>query len=185
MSLKVVEFFNYNDELWYRLADGTVSRFTESSVEIIKLLSRTIEDFYPKAYEALSREYEACKGNMHFYMYRIVLRFCRCNFGNIDSINDIDALGRLNLECVPCPLRGECPLEGVVCNPEFDSQLRPSELRVLELWYDGKSKDEIANRLYLSLNTVNNHIRNAYSRLGIREKAEFFRYAEKHKLFKQ
>lgn len=56
-------------------------------------------------------------------------------------------------------------------------------MRVLKLWYDGYSKEEIAERLYLSVHTINNHIRNAYTRLGIHEKAEFFRYAEQNHLF--
>jgi DNA-binding NarL/FixJ family response regulator len=85
---------------------------------------------------------------------------------------------------VPCPLRGECILEGVVCSPEFNSKISDSEMRVLELLYKGYDKEEIAEKLFLSVHTVNNHIRNAYVRLGFREKAEFIDYAHRNKLFK-
>lgn len=184
MLLNVVEFFNYNDELWYRTGDGSTGKVEETSTEIIDFMIELIEKFYPKAYAALAREYERCSSEMAVFRYRVVLRFCRCNFGNIDNVHDVDAFGRLHLECVPCPLRGECRYEGVICRPEFDHNLRPAELRVMELWYKGLTKEEISEHLYLSVHTVNQHVRNALARLGMHEKAEFFRYAERNNLFK-
>ena len=184
MLLNVIEFFNYNDELWYRKGDGKAGKVDESSTDIIDYMIELIEKFYPKAYEALNKEYERCNSDMAEFRYRLVLRFCRCNFGNIDNVHDVDAFGHLHLECVPCPLRGECRYEGVICKPEFDHNLRKAELRVMELWYKGLTKEEIAEHLYLSVHTVNQHVRNALARLGMHEKAEFFRYAERNNLFK-
>ena len=57
-------------------------------------------------------------------------------------------------------------------------------MRVLRLWYQGKKKEDIAEELYLSVHTINNHIRNAFTRLGLHEKAEFVKYAESNKLFR-
>ena len=54
----------------------------------------------------------------------------------------------------------------------------------MELWYKGLTKEEIAERLYLSVHTVNQHVRNALARLGLHEKAEFFSYATRNNLFK-
>lgn len=179
-----IEFYTFEDELWYRTPDGHTERLTERHNDVVALVLDKIEQFYPKAYVALSKEYERCVANLSLYRFRMVQRFCKCNFGNIDNIADIDGYGRMRLECVPCPLRGECRMEGVICRPEFDSQLSDSEHRVLRLWYQGMSKEEIAEQLYLSIHTVNNHIRNAFARLGIHEKAEFFRYAEANNLFK-
>lgn len=178
-----VEFYTYEDELWFRTPDGHTERLTERHHDIISDVLDKIETLYPKAYVALNKEYERCLPNVSLYRYRMVLRFCKCNFGNIDNIADIDCYGRFHLECVPCPLRGECRQEGVICHPEFDSRLSESEKRVLRLWYDGMSKEAIAEQLYLSIHTVNNHIRNAFARLAIHEKAEFFRYAESNHLF--
>lgn len=178
-----IEFYTYEDELWYRTADGHTERLTERHHDIIAEVLAKIETLYPKAYAALSKEYERCVCNLSLYRFRMVQRFCKCNFGNIDNVADIDATGRFHLECVPCPLRGECRAEGVICRPEFDSRLSDAELRVLRLWYRGMSKEEVAEQLYLSVHTVNNHIRNAFARIGIHEKAEFFRYAEQNHLF--
>lgn len=179
----VIEFYTYENEVWYRTGDGRSTRLTEKDHEVIEMLLEKIEQFYPGAYAALAKEYERLQGNLSLFRFRVVQRFAKCNFGVIDNIADVDKFGRLNLECVPCPLRGECRNEGVICRPVFDSHISDAEMRVLKLWYEGYSKDEIAGELYLSVHTVNNHIRNAFTRLGIHEKAEFFRYAEQNHLF--
>lgn len=177
------EFFTFENEVWYRLPNGTSDRLTECNTEIIAMTLDKIERFYPKAYQALCQEYARCKSNLSFFRFRIVSRFCKCNFGNIDNVPDIDEFGRFNFECVPCPLRGECKFERVICRPEFDHHISDAEMRVLRLWYHGKRKDDIAEELYLSIHTVNNHIRNAFTRLGIHEKSEFVKYAEVNNLF--
>lgn len=177
------EFFSFESEVWYRAKDGTTSKLTESSTEIISAMLDKIELFYPKAYAALCQTYERCKPNLQFFRYRVVSRFCRCNFGNIDDVSDIDSFGHFNFEHVPCPLRGECKYEHIICSPEFDHKISPAEFRVLRLLYEGLKKDDIADSLCLSVHTVNNHIRNAFTRLGLHEKSEFIKYANANNLF--
>lgn len=179
----LIEFYTFENEVWYQLPDGQHERLIENSTELIAFMLEKIEQFYPKAYLALCQEYEKCKPNLRIFRFRIVSRFCRCNFGNIDNIRDIGRSGRFNLECVPCPLRGECRRENEICHPEFDSNISDAELRVLKLWFEGYSKENIASELYLSIHTINNHIRNAFVRLDLHSKADFFRYAEAHNLF--
>jgi DNA-binding CsgD family transcriptional regulator len=180
-----VEFYILDNETRYRLPDGTDEKLTENSHEIISFMLDKIENLYPKAYAALNKEYKQLTAIPFLKRFNIVNRFCRCNFGSIDNIKDVDSRGRFVFEYVPCPLRGECRLEKVVCEPEFESQISKSEMRVLELLYKGFEKEEIAERLFISIHTVNNHIRNAYVRLGFHEKAEFIDYAHRHKLFKE
>lgn len=181
--LSNIEFYTFNDEAWVHFGDGRAEKLTENHGDIISAIYEMIEQFYPAAFTALCKEYERCIPNMSFYRYRIAVRFIKCNFGVIDRTTDIDAAGRIHLECVPCPLRGECKLENVVCRPEFAHNLSDAEMRVMHLWHQGLSKEEIAEQLYLSAHTVNNHIRNAYFRLGIHSKAEFVKYAENNRLF--
>ena len=47
-----------------------------------------------------------------------------------------------------------------------------------------KTPEEIADALFLSIHTINNHIRNAFQRLDIHNKAEFVRFADLNNLFK-
>jgi LuxR family transcriptional regulator, maltose regulon positive regulatory protein len=50
-------------------------------------------------------------------------------------------------------------------------ELSPSELRVLRFLPTNLTRPEIASELYVSINTVNTHIRNIYSKLGARDRS--------------
>ena len=50
-------------------------------------------------------------------------------------------------------------------------ELSPSELRVLRYLPTNLTRTEIAGELYVSMNTVNSHIRNIYSKLGVRDRS--------------
>ena len=65
-------------------------------------------------------------------------------------------------------------------DPEGLSQpeeLSPSELRVLRYLPTNLTRPEIARELYVSINTVNTHIRNLYSKLGARDRSSAVRRA--------
>jgi LuxR family maltose regulon positive regulatory protein len=50
-------------------------------------------------------------------------------------------------------------------------ELSPSELRVLRHLPTNLTRPEIARELYVSINTVNTHVRNIYSKLGARDRS--------------
>ena len=179
-----LEFYIYEQELWCKYADGRNEIVTEHSTETIQHLIGIISEHYPDAYKALQKEYQKSAYNVKYYQYLIVRRFCKCNFGKLDTTKfDVDENGGFNFEKVDCPLRGECKFDGVVCIPKFNTRLSDAELRVMRLVYDGLNKDDIAERLYISPNTVKNHIKSVYCKLGIHEKSEFIQYANKNHLF--
>lgn len=179
-----LEFYIFEGELWCKSDEGQNQIVDENQTELIRSILDKIREFYPAAYKALTKEYQKSSLNIPYYQYLIIRRFCKCNFGKLDGTkSDIDRTGRFNFEKVECPLRGECRFEGVICSPIFNSKLSDAELRVMKLIYQGASKDEIAERLYLSLNTIKNHIKSVYLKLGIHEKSEFIRYANENNLF--
>ena len=179
-----LEFYIYDNELWCNYGDGRNEAVTENDTELVHYLLELIREHYPTAYKALSREYQKSSSNVRYYQYLIVRRFCKCNFGKLDSTRfDVCHTGEFNFEKVECPLRGECRHEGVICCPVFNSSISDAEMRVMRLVYDGVSKDEIAEQLYLSPHTVKNHIKSVYCKLGIHEKSEFIQYANKNHLF--
>ena len=180
-KMERIEFFNFEDEVWYRGDDGKSEKLTEASFVVPQMIEK-IEQFYPKAYKALSAEYDKCKLNLSYFRFKIVNRFCKCNFGSIDNIPDVRN-DVFNFERVPCPLRGECRLEGVVCAPEFENKVSNAEMRVMRLISQSKTAEEIADELYLSVYTVRNHLRNIYSRLGLHNRQELMTYIHKNKLF--
>jgi LuxR family maltose regulon positive regulatory protein len=61
-------------------------------------------------------------------------------------------------------------------------ELSPSELRVLRYLPTNLTRSEIAGELYVSTNTVATHIRNIYSKLGVRDRSSAVRYARELRL---
>ena len=182
--MKGLEFYIYDSELWCLRADGRNEKVTEQDTNLVRDLLEVIREQYPEAYKALSEHYKKSALNVPYYQYLMVMRFVKCNFGNLDNTQqDVDLFGRLHFERVPCPMRGECPFEGVICCPKFNTKLSDAEMRVMRLVYHGLDKAEIASQTYLSPHTVKNHILSVYRKLDIHEKAEFIRYAENHNLF--
>ena len=79
-------------------------------------------------------------------------------------------------------LRGEpAPsAEGGLLSPP--EELSPSELRVLRYLPTNMTRPEIARELYLSVSTVNTHIRNIYSKLGAHSRSSAVRRARELQL---
>lgn len=178
------EFYTIDGEVWYITSDGRNERLDESKTEIIAQLIDKMMECYPEAYKALSEYYSKVALNVSRYRFMIARRFCKCNFGNLDTA-EMDCM-RSQVFCfekVQCPLRGECPYESIVCMPKFNSSLSKKELEVMRLVYEGCSNEQVAERLYLSPFTVKNHIKSVYAKLGIHEKSEFIQYANKNSLF--
>ena len=61
-------------------------------------------------------------------------------------------------------------------------ELSPSELRVLRYLPTNLTRPEIARELYVSINTVNTHIRNIYSKLGARDRSSAVHQARELRL---
>jgi LuxR family maltose regulon positive regulatory protein len=61
-------------------------------------------------------------------------------------------------------------------------ELSPSELRVLRYLPTNLTRPEIARELYVSVNTVNTHIRNIYSKLGARDRSSAVQSARELRL---
>jgi DNA-binding CsgD family transcriptional regulator len=185
--MRELEFYSYDDEVWCRFSDGSTEIVNEHSREIIDTLYDIVKSEYHETYEALSQIYKRSELNVPYYKYVVVKRFIKCNFSKVDTTYiDIDSFGgkeRMNFEKVDCPMRGECPFEGIICQPRFSTSLTDREMTVARYWYDGKSKDEIAELMFLSPETVNNHIRRIYNKLGVHSEAEFVKYVDSKRIF--
>jgi LuxR family maltose regulon positive regulatory protein len=66
--------------------------------------------------------------------------------------------------------------------PELVEQLTPRESDVLRLLYAGKSNQEIAAALYLSLSAIKKHTGNIYGKLGVSSRAQAIARARELKL---
>lgn len=100
-----VEFYMFDDELWF-IKDGTENQaLSEKDTEVIKKMIDAIRERYPEAYKALSKEYQKSAMNVPYYQFLIVRRFCKCNFGKLDTTPTILiisaglTLKKLNAHC--------------------------------------------------------------------------------------
>lgn len=176
------EFYTIDDELWCKTEQGNFL-IDESSKEVVQSVFDFIKDNFKDAYDVLMKEYSKSASNVPYYKYLVVRRFCKCNFGNLDfTAIDIDN-GSFNFEKVPCPLRGECKLECVVCMPTRTSNLSNTEKDVMQLYYEGRSIEEIAEIRYKSVSTIKNQVKSVYRKLGVHDKAEFVKYVVDNHLF--
>jgi DNA-binding NarL/FixJ family response regulator len=66
--------------------------------------------------------------------------------------------------------------------PDTPARISPRETEVLRLIAAGRSNQQIADELVLSLRTVERHITNLYSKIGARGKADATAYALRHGL---
>jgi LuxR family transcriptional regulator, maltose regulon positive regulatory protein len=66
--------------------------------------------------------------------------------------------------------------------PPQPEELSPSELRVLRYLPTNLTRPDIARELYVSINTVNTHIRNIYSKLGARDRSSAVQRARELRL---
>lgn len=135
-----------------------------------------LREFYPEAYVRLWI-YSKNSNNKRYRDFIAVRRFIKCNFGLYDNMIDVDENWNFNFEVVGCPLRGECKHDKVICAPKFNSKLSDRQIEVMRMLYDGKNDSEIAEKLFISLNTVNNHRKNSFRKVGVHSMAEFMRYA--------
>lgn len=184
MKAMNVEFFTVDEELWYRTDEGDTNIFDESNVKLTNFIVNRIRELFPESFKALSLLYKSSSGSHGYYMFLIARRFLKCNLGDLDTtLYDIGKEGKLNFEKVKCPLRGECKLEGIVCCPEIITSITEAEKRVIKLLYEGNNMDYIADSLFISPNTVKNHIKSVYKKLGIHSKSELIKYIHDNNMF--
>jgi LuxR family transcriptional regulator, maltose regulon positive regulatory protein len=79
-------------------------------------------------------------------------------------------------------LRGSAPASTDRNGSSRIEDLSPSELRVLRYLPTNLTRPEIARELYVSINTVNTHIRNIYSKLGARDRSSAVQCARELRL---
>ena len=182
--MKAIEFYTTPEgEVTMRETGEPERELMETDDEFIQTFLGTIREFYPCAYAALMEIYSS-NDDKRYRDFMAARRFIKCNFGVYDNQVDIDDNGNFKFEFVSCPLRGECKYDKQICSPTFDAKLSERQLEVMRLIYQGYTDSQVADKLFISLNTVNNHRKNSFRKLGIHSITEFMRYASQNEIFK-
>jgi DNA-binding NarL/FixJ family response regulator len=77
-------------------------------------------------------------------------------------------------------LADDKPLEEQVDWIGHEAGLSPREVEVLSLVTMGMSNQEIADRLFLTINTLKSHIRQAYKKIGVTSRAQAVAWCMQH-----
>lgn len=156
MSLKNIEFVQCVDNGLLHYKQGMELRlFNENSKAAIHTIIEIVREEYPAAYTRLNKLY----GSHPHPQYLVARRFAKCNLSLFDSVSDIDGDGKMHLEFVPCPLRGECLDEGVICRPKPNTSFSDRHLEVIGLIAKGLTDVQVGDRLYISPLTVKVHVK--------------------------
>ena len=183
--MKATEFYQTPEGEVSMSPVGEAERLLKpEDTEVVEEMLTLIQEYYPTAYDALMDIYSKSLPNKQYRDYLAVRRFVKCNFGLYDNLIDVDADGTMHFEFVQCPMRGECKFDGILCQPKFNTKLTDRQLEVMQMCYEGKDDGEIAERLFISINTVANHRKAAFKKLGVHNMGEFNRYAAVNNIFK-
>lgn len=150
--------------------------------EFITQMIEIIKNNYTIAFKAACEAYKASADSRHYYEFLIVRRFLKCNFGEFDNVMDFEN-ERFKFEFVKCPMRGECKYDQIICNAKFNTSLSDREFQVMKHFYDGMNENQIADKLYISINTVLNHKKSAFRKTDSHTLAEFITYAKRNNLY--
>ncbi len=171
-------------EAMYKIAGENVCReLTQEDTEIIGDILADSEAFYPDQFSAVNKEYAISSANRRYYDFLRARRIINCCFGMNDRQSDIDEWGGYHFEQVQCPRIAECKGYKIICNPTFRTSLTERETEVMQLYFNGVATESIAERLFISIHTVNNHRKHALRRLKLHSIAEFIEYAHRNKIF--
>lgn len=168
--MEAIEFFNNPDgSIMYRTPGNAVKEFTMDDTDVVDSVIGIIRYVYVDAYKALAELYSKSELNKTVFEYKMVHQFIRCNFGANDLLRYDIENGIFNVEEVPCPMRGECKLEKIICKPRKKSELSKREDEVARLYAKGYSLQEIADELGITYSTVNVQLRLIRIRLNLRD----------------
>jgi DNA-binding CsgD family transcriptional regulator len=182
--MKPVEcYITPEGEIIIRPLNESERQLKETDTDFIQDILECLKEFYPETYEALIEIYSKSSANKRYRDFLCVRRFIKCNFSLYDNVIDIDDRMNFKFEFVECPVRGECKFDKIICCPKFNSKLSDREMEVMKMLYNGKTDSEVSDTLFISLNTVNNHRKNSFRKLGIHSMQEFMRYAMTNNLF--
>ncbi len=160
-----VEIFNDNEQLKI-LFNGQVKPFSSAPYSVIALLLEKIES-EPDSKKILENWHPnspTCQAQ----------QFARCRFGGLDFEADIKDNQLQDGEYHPCPYRGSCSAEGVLCKlPTINgNRLTIQYIKLMRLLSGTDTNEVIAEKMELPLGSYHLLKKQLYAILGVQTKQE-------------
>lgn len=160
-----IEFFVHGEDEKV-IQGGTIKDFSQASYGVIAILNEAINaDAFIKA--------ELMKMHPNSE-HRRLRQFVRCRFGGLDMKSDIQGGELQEAEYWPCPLRGNCSAEGILCKmPSYNgSELTKDDIALMKLISTNLTNYNIAEALDIPYGSFHKVKTMLYSKLGIITKQE-------------
>lgn len=107
-------------------------------------------------------------------------KYIMCNYGALNDDADIDENDNLSQpEYVPCPNRGKCEQEGIACSNILVGTALLSKRETPVFRLVNLEDKEIAEKLFISVHTVQNHFANIRMKTGFKDKNAMIYWATK------
>lgn len=160
-----VEFWNHDDETKV-LSQGKVTDFYDTPISILLLIR-----------EQLSKEHDTDAQLKEWHPESEMKRmekFVRCRYGGLDFKPDVINLQLQAGEYWPCPLRGKCRGEGIVCkNAVYNNQeLTGKDIKLIQLLSTNLTNEALADKFKMCMGTFNLFKKELYKKLNIQTKQE-------------
>ena len=99
-------------------------------------------------------------------------QFVKCRFGGIDMTADIVEGKIQDGEYWPCPNRGNCPHEGILCKlPMYNGKrLTDTEVKLIQLSSTEKTNEVIAEDMEMAMGTFHKQKKLLYEFFGVQTK---------------
>ncbi len=175
MGCDGIEFFVLGNEV-KALQNGRLIQFTELSFPVIQILREKIK--------ADKQAHLALHDMQPDSEMKRVEQFAKCRFGGLDFQADIKNGTLQDGEYWPCPLRGHCPHEGVLCKMPKINQVRltESDVQLVQLLSGNKTNDVIALELDIPLGTFHLQKKKLYEKFGVQTKQELVPIGIRHNI---
>lgn len=160
------------------ITGGTVRRFEDLSEDVLLVIEKQM-----RRYPAKLREI----GKMGITDRReSIKQFLVCNYGGFDNHADMVDNRLMPTEYWPCPKRGTCAHEGILCDKfktDTGEYLNKREIQVLKLIAAGFLDKEIAEQMGgISVHTVTTYTQNIRRKTGLSRKPDLTLYAHQKNL---
>jgi DNA-binding CsgD family transcriptional regulator len=171
------EFFVSPNVALSAITGGSVKSFDDLGDDVLQVIEKQM-----RRYPAKLREI----GKMGIIGTRDVIKqFLICNYGGFDHHADMVEDQLMPTEYWPCPLRGSCAHEGILCDKfktDTGEYLNKREMQVLKLIAAGSLDKEIAEQLTISIHTVTTYTQNIRRKTGLLRKPDLTLYAHQKNL---
>ena len=145
------------------LKTGEIRSLNEMGFSFLKKTDDSVKTKYPGTF----KELEIFCGKGDEFIYARVRQFIACNFTSKDGHPDIDEDFNFIIEKVACPAKITGICKHSFCKPTLTHVLSDREVEVLRLFAKGFDEAEISEALFISKNTVHNHINNMYKKIEV------------------